>query len=261
MDAIYTYVVSWDYILLLFLRVSALVFSSPIFGRRNIPAAAKTVYSLAIAYLFFMILPAPVDLDYNDDIVLFVLICIKEILFGIVMAYVLNLFFTLVFTAGQIIDMQLGFGMVNVFDVQSNLNVPLMGNFFNMIMLLVFFAVDGHTRLVEMIYISLVRVPIGSAVFSDNLVWLALELFVRCFLLAFYVALPSVSAGMLGEISLGIMMKSMPQLNAFSIGLPMRVVLGLVVILIVLPVYINFCGQLFDEMFVGLDNMFAALAG
>lgn len=252
---------NWDYIVLLFLRVSALIFSSPIFGRNNIPQVAKLGLCCALAYVFYKAVPLAEPLDYNDDIIFFALLCIKELLFGLVLGYVVNLFMTLVFTAGQMIDMQMGFGMVNVFDVQSNLSIPVTGNLLNIMMLLIFFAVNGHHRLIELLYVTVQRVPVGSVVFSAALGTTALELFAKSFLLAVYVALPMIGAGLLTQFCLGVIIKAMPQMNAFSIGLPLEVVLGFIVLLMVLPVYVSFADTIFNEMFAGLDNMFAALAG
>lgn len=255
------YIQNWDYILLLFLRVSALIFSSPIFGRNNVPRVAKLGLCFALTYVFFMAVPQAEPLAYNDDIFFFLLLCVKELLLGLVMGYVLNLFFTLAFTAGQIIDMHMGFGMVNVFDPQSNLNIPVTGNFLNIILLIVFFVINGHYKLVELLYHTVVQIPIGSTVFSASIATVAIELFVKAFLLAIYVALPMIGAGLLSEACLGILIRAMPQMNAFAIGMPLKVILGFIVLAIILPIYVGFTDVIFDSMFAGLDNMFAALAG
>jgi flagellar biosynthetic protein FliR len=261
MGYINNWLAHWDYLLLLLLRVSALIFSSPIFGRRNIPVIARIGYCACIAYLFFVSVPQTQPLDYHDDLMLYVLLCVKELLFGLVLGYVLNAFFTLTFTAGQLIDMQMGFGLVNVFDPQSNLSIPMVGNFLNIVMLLVFFAVNGHHRLIQILYLTVVRIPIGSVEFSPSLALVAVELFSQTFLLALSVALPIVVSGLMGEALMGVITRSVPQINVFMIGLPLKVVLGFVILLATLPVYVNFLPQIFEQMYIGLDNMFGALMG
>lgn len=252
---------NWDFFLLLFLRVSGLIFSSPIFGRRNIPTVAKIGYCACITYVFYLAVPQYQALDYNDDMFIYVLLCIKELLFGLVMGYVLNLFFTLTFTAGQMIDMQMGFGMVNIFDVQSNLSVPMTGNFLNIILLVTFFAVNGHRRLIEILYVSVVKIPVGDVVFDPSMGWVAAELFINAFLIAMMVAMPLIASGLLIQACLGILMKVVPQMNAFSIGLPMQVVIGFIVMSAFIPIYVNFTSYIFDQMFLGLDQMFTLMAG
>ena len=261
MEYINNWLAHWDYILLLLLRVSGLIFSSPIFGRRTIPVIARIGYCACIAYLFYVSVPQTQPILYNDDLLLYVLLCVKELLFGLVLGYVLNVFFTLTFTAGQLIDMQMGFGLVNVFDPQSNLSIPMVGNFLNIIMILVFFAMNGHHRLIQILYLTVVRLPVGAVEFSPGLALVAVELFAQTFVLALSVALPIVISGLLGEALMGVITRSVPQINVFAIGLPLKVVLGFVILLAMLPVYVGFLPQIFDQMYVGLDNMFAALMG
>lgn len=259
MDIFATLFSDWDFFLLLFLRVSGLIFSSPIFGRKNIPNVVKIGYCACMAYVFYTAVPQMQELNYNDDILIYVLLCIKELLFGLILGYVLNLFFTLTFTAGQLIDMQMGFGMVNVFDVQSNLSIPMVGNFLNIVMLVTFFAVNGHHRLIQILYVSVVKMPVAATVFDPNIGWVAAQLFVEAFLLAVIVAIPIIASGLLGEACLGILMKVVPQMNAFSIGLPMKVILGFMVLGAVIPIYVHFTSYIFDQMYLGIDRMFTML--
>ncbi len=220
---------------------------------------------MCIAVLFFSTIPQIEEqrqaLNYGDDTLLYIFLCLKELLFGMILGYVLNLFFTIAFTAGQMIDMQMGFGMVNVFDVQNNLSIPMVGNFLNIIMLLVFFVVRGYEQLLRIMYISVVKIPIGDVVFNPNIGLVALELFVQSFLLAVIIAMPIVASGLLGEACFGIMMRMVPQMNAFSIGIPIKIILGFLVLFALLPVYVAFMPQVFEQMFAGLERMFNTLTG
>ncbi|WP_066683547.1 flagellar biosynthetic protein FliR [Christensenella intestinihominis] len=257
---------NWEFFLLLFLRVSGLIFTSPIFGRNNIPNIVKIGYCACIAVLFFMsidqIAMQMTAFDYGGDILLLILLCIKELLFGMVLSFVLNLFFQLIsFTAGQMIDMQMGFGMVNVFDVQSNLSIPMIGNFLNLLMLMVFFSIRGYEYLIRIMALSIEKIPIGGVTFNPQIGWVALELFIQAFLLAAIVAMPIVASGLLGEACFGIMMRMVPQMNAFSIGIPIKIILGFLVLFAVIPVYVTFMPQVFDQMFAGMEQMFSTLTG
>lgn len=265
MDFFTVFAQNWDFYLLLFLRVSGLIFSSPIFGRRNIPNVVKIGYCICISLLFLQSIPQISEqmqaFDYHDDTLIYIFLCIKELLFGVILGYVLNLFFNLTFTAGQLIDMQMGFGMVNVFDVQNNISIPMVGNFLNILMLLVFFATRGYERLLKIMYLSIEKIPIGQVSFNANIGWVALELFIQAFLLAVIVAMPIIASGLLGEACFGILMRMVPQMNAFSIGIPVKIVLGFLVLFAMIPVYVAFMPQVFDQMFAGLEQMFSALTG
>lgn len=250
-----------DYFILVMLRASGLVISSPIFGRVNVPVMARIGLGLALGYLFFIRFPQTVDIYYNT-LIGFVLLCAAELLLGMALAYVTNIFFSLTaFAAGQLIDMQVGFGIVNVFDAQNQTQVPMMGNVLNIMMLLVFFLVDGHLRLVEIVYMTIDRMPVGSLVISGAIGMAALEVFTRAFLLGIMMALPILASGLTLEIGFGMMMRAVPQIHMFVVGIPLKMLVGLTVFSITLPVFAGFTERIFSELWFGLEYMFGAFVG
>lgn len=250
-----------DLALLLFLRVSGLIMSSPLFGRRNIPNMAKIGFCAAITYLFFVETVPITEVLVYENVLTFVLMCLKELMFGVILGYISYLFMNLTFTAGQLIDMQMGFGMVSVLDVQSNISVPVTGNLLNIAILLTFFGVNGHLRLIQVVHSTVVNVPLGQVTLSPNMAYAAVQVFSTSFLLAANVAFPIIAAGLLTEIALGVIIRSVPQLNIYSVGFPTKIAVGFVIILVTIPVFIGFTSTIFNQMFVGLERMFAALMG
>lgn len=252
---VYEYIsgTSLEYIFLLFLRVSAIIWSSPIFGRQNIPQAVKVCFSLALTYFFYIAVPQSVPV-IGGAIATFALLCALELLFGMIMGYVLTLFFSLSYTAGQIIDMQIGFGMVNVFDVQSNTSVPVSGNLINVMFMLVFFATNSHQRLFELMYDTLYMIPVGHVAFNAQIGQVIAKLFITAFLLAVRMALPVIASGLLAEAVLGMILRTVPQMNVFVIGMPLKVLIGLAMLLIIMPAYVGFTGEAFENMFSGMRH-------
>ena len=252
---------SADYFILLMFRVGGIVVSSPIFGRVNIPQTAKICFSLSLGYLFYLIFPQTVGIAYTT-LIGFVLLCAMELFLGIALSYVTNIFFALVaFTGGQIIDMQIGFGIVNVYDQQNNMQAPVMGNIINMMLLIVFFAVNGHHRLIEIMYLAISRMPIGTLVFNPNIGMVALEIFARAFLLGIMMALPILASGLTLEIAFGLLMRAVPQIHMFVVGIPLKMFVGMFIFVATLPVYVGFSTRIFDEMFIGIERIFAVFVG
>lgn len=249
-----------DYFVLLLVRVGALFLSSPIFGRKNIPGMAKIGFMGALAYLFFAIGPDPAPLSYATLFEFFLLI-FKEILIGVALAYVVNLFFALTFTAGQIIDMQIGFGVVNVYDPQNNTQIPLVGNLLNLVLLIVFFLTDGHQRLIYILYLTLEALPVGSLRIAPGIGLTTLEVFANAFTLGVMVALPVIASGLILEILFGALMRTVPQMNMFVVGIPLKTLLGFIMLGILLPVFVTFSDRIFSQMFAAIDQMFGALRG
>lgn len=249
-----------DYFALMFIRVTALIISSPIFGRRGIPNVTKIGLCLALTFLLFSAAP-PDDPVRYAGLGQYVLLCVQELLFGLIMGYVTTLFFSTVQTAGQVIDMQMGFGMVNVFDVQSNISVPVTGNLLNLMITMIFFAIDGHHKLIYILAGTFTNIPVGQVVINPALGYAALEVFILSFTLAVNVALPYILSGLLGELILGFVVRMTPQMNVFVVGMPLKVLLGLIVMLTMLPIYSSFSNILFENMYESINYMLKGLAG
>jgi len=252
---------SADYFILILLRVSGLVIASPIFGRINIPQMAKIGLVVALSYLFFTIFPQTTAPEYST-LLGYLLICLEELLLGVALAFVTNIFFALTsFTAGQIIDMQIGFGIVNVYDIQNNTQIPMMGNILNLLLLIVFFAVDGHKTLIEIIYLTMNRMPVGTLTFTPGIGLVALEIFTKAFKLGVMMAMPVLACGLTMEIILGVLMRLVPQIHMFVVGIPLKMIVGLIVFAATLPIFAGFSNRIFTEMFNGVENMFALFVG
>ena len=256
-----TILLSADYFILLMFRMGGLVLSSPIFGRVNVPMVAKVGLLLSLGYLMFNIFPQTVAIQYST-LIGFVLVCAGELLLGMALAYVTNVFFSLTaFTAGQLIDMQVGFGIVNVFDAQNNTQVPMMGNVLNIMFILTFFAVNGHLRLIEIVYLTIERMPVGTLIMSPAIGLTVVEIFLRSFLLGVMMALPIIASGLTIEMGFGMLMRAVPQIHMFIVGIPLKMLVGLTLFSITLPVFGRFSARVFDELYQAIEKMFANFVG
>lgn len=249
-----------DYFALTLIRVSALVVSSPIFGRKNLPNMVKILLCVTLTGVLYSTWESIPVLSYRG-VLEYIVLCAKELLFGLILGYVTTLFFSLAQTAGQAIDMQMGFGMVNVLDAQSNLSVPMMGNFLYIVLLAAFFAVNGHRQLLYILLSTFRNIPVGQVSLNPMLGYSALEVFALSFGLVINIAMPVVAAGLVAEVFMGFVVRTTPQLNIFVVGIPLKILLGFVVLLLVLPVYVNFTEELFARMFESIDYMIKGLAG
>ncbi|MGI6160413.1 MAG: flagellar biosynthetic protein FliR [Christensenellales bacterium] len=218
MDAIIAEVSrNFEGLLLIFIRVSALLYASPVFGRKAIPAMAKAGLCAFIAYIVFGAYTIPV-IRYAG-LWHYAMLCILELMFGVALGYITTLFFSVAQTAGHAIDMQMGFGMVNVFDVQSNISVPMSGNFLNIILLIAFFGAGGHRQLIAILLATFNTVPPGQVAISAAAGAAALKFFCLAFVMALNVAMPIIASGLLGELIMGFVVRTVPQMNIFVVGI------------------------------------------
>ena len=133
----------------------------------------------------------------------------------------------------------------------------MMGNVLNIMMILLFFMVDGHLRLIEILYLTVDRMPIGTLVFSPNIGITAVEVFTRSFLLGVMMALPIIASGLTIEMAFGMMMRAVPQIHMFIVGIPLKMLVGIILFIVTLPVYATFSNRVFIELFEGVEKMFA----
>ena len=112
-----------------------------------------------------------------------------------------------------------------------------------------------------MVYLTVDRMPIGTLVFSPLVGLTALELFMRAFVLGVMMALPIIASGLTIEIGFGMLMRAVPQIHMFIVGIPLKMLVGLILFAITLPVFGAFTSRVFNELFLGIEKMFANFIG
>jgi flagellar biosynthesis protein FliR len=234
--------------LLVFFRMAALFVVSPIFGRQNIPSYYKIGFSFMLALILVNTLKIQeVSITHIYD---FVLLVFKEIMVGLLIGFVAYIIFTSIYLAGQMVDMQVGFGMVSVLDPVTNLQVPVTSNFYFILSMLVFTALNGHHILIRAVFQSYEILPIGQAAFTTQLKSDMLVLFGDIFILGFKIGAPVLAAIILTDVALGILSKTVPQLNVFMVGMPLKILLGIAVIVVTIPMFLN----VVEMMIRGMDE-------
>lgn len=236
-----------DVFLLVFIRMTGLFVIAPIFGRRNIPVYFKIGFSFFLALMLVNTVTVP-DMSKYTDIFQFAFLVFKEFITGVTIGYVCYLVFTAIYVAGQLIDMQIGFGMVNVIDPLSNIQVPITSNFYSILAMLIFLTVNGHHVLIRAIYNSYTSIPLGGALFSKNLMNDVLNVFGNIFVIGFKIAAPITAAILISDIALGVISKTIPQINVFVVGMPLKIILGIVVMIVTIPMFIMLLEMLFNDM-------------
>jgi flagellar biosynthetic protein FliR len=151
--------------------------------------------------------------------------------------------------AGQIIDMQVGFGMINVLDPTMNTQVPLIGNFMYIITTILFLAIDGHHILLAALYKSYSILPINGFAFTEAMVNNITVIFAEVFVIGFKISIPVIAAALLAEVALGVLSRTVPQMNVFIVGIPLKIGIGLLTLYIMMPVFIQIMTVIFDRMY------------
>lgn len=232
--------------LLIFVRMTGLFVIAPIFGRRNIPVYLKVGFSFMLALMLAS--STTVQSAEFKNIYEFFLLVLKEFLVGVTLGYVSYLIFNSIYVAGQLIDMQVGFGVVNVIDPLSNMQVPITATFYFIFSMLIFLLCNGHHILIRGLFDSFELIPIGKGAFEINLLDDILRIFANVFTVSFKISAPILAAILISDVALGIISKTVPQLNVFMVGMPLKIALGLAVMVLTLPMFIHLIGNLVNVM-------------
>ncbi len=232
--------------LLVLVRVTGLFIATPIFSRNNIPNTLKVSFAVLLS---FVLLNAINSNLVNYGIFDFTILIVKELAIGLVIGFISYLFFTSLYLAGQVIDMQIGFGMVNVLDPQSNIQIPIMGSFYYILAILVFLTIDGHYFLIEALTSSFEYVPIGHFVFTENILKQLTVILGQTLIIGFKISSPVLATIFLADVLLGILARTMPQMNVFIVGMPLKVSVGIVTIVVSLPLFFIALQHIFNNMY------------
>lgn len=239
-------------LLLILTRVSAMFVLSPILGRQNIPAMLKLGFSLLVALIMINFYPPTAPYPFENVIGLLLSI-VSELVVGFIIGFITILFFTLVYTAGHIIDMQIGFTMAQMYDTSANTQMPISAGLLNIVMIQCFLASGGLTRLIGIVMRTFEYIPVGGAAFPASLAGMVLDTFAKCFVLSINVAMPVLASALLAEIGLGIIVRTAPQMNVFVVGIPIKVIIGLLMLFLTVPMFVSATGSIFDMMYDAID--------
>ena len=223
--------------LLIFIRMTGLFILSPIFGRNNLPAVFKIGFSFFLAIIFVNVNDIPI-VSMSSNITLYALYIIKELIVGLVIGYATYVIMSAIYLAGQMIDMQVGFGSVNVLDATSNIQVPLTSNFYYMYIILIFITLNGHFFIIQALFRSFELIPIDSLGFNANFTPELIDIMQQMFEIALRIAAPIIATIFVADVVLGVLSRTIPQMNVFQLGMPLKVIVGLAVIMVTF-VYAN----------------------
>lgn len=247
-----------DIYMLVFARIAGILLMNPLISRNTIPSALKMGIILCTTVLITPIVPIPEE--YETGTFDFLLNFGKEIFAGFLLGYVFNIFYYMLMTAADVLDTNFGFAMAKVFDPATNIQSAFTSNLMNVMFILYFFATDSHLTLISLAISSFDFVPIVFEGFSLlSAATFAIDIFSSAFALAMKLAIPFIAAEFILEISMGILMKLIPQIHVFVIEFQLKILMAIALLLIManpIAVFIdNYITIIFDTMQGALESI------
>ncbi len=218
--------------LLVLARVGGIFTSAPVFGNTHVAPRVRIAIALGLTLVF---LPLA---KYNPgrlDFMPFAFSVLKEALVGVVMGFLVAMVFAAIQMAGAYVDLIVGFGFANVVDPMIQQQNAVIGQLQNLAATLLFLAINGHHLVIRGLADSFSVMPLGEGTFSPQAAGGLMALFATIFMAALKIAAPIVGAVFLTDVSLGVLARTVPQLNVFVVGFPAKLAVALFVVIMVMP--------------------------
>jgi flagellar biosynthetic protein FliR len=201
----------------------------PLFGERLVPIRVKLAISFFLALLLFPVIPATA-VHLADNVLDYSLQMAGEILIGVILGLAPRLILAGIQLAGQVIGFQMGFAIANIVDPVTSAQVSIIAELYYLIAMLMFLAFDFHHILIGALVESFTLVSPLGFVLRGELVGSLAQFSGNLFLVSVKIGAPVIVALTLLNVSLGIVSRTVPQINIFIVGFPVQIMVGLLFI-------------------------------
>jgi flagellar biosynthetic protein FliR len=209
-------------------RVSAFFMTVPVIGTHLVPPRIRMALAVLICFLIQPFLPQQPAMDLSVSALG---IIFQQTIIGFAMGFSLQIVFHVFVLAGQVISMQMGLGFASMNDPMNGVSVAVLSQFYLMLAMLLYLGIGGHLITIRALVESFTIMPVnGYMMFNAQSAWYLVSTASWMFGSALLISLPAVTALLVVNIAFGVMTRSAPQLNIFSLGFPMTLLFGLVVV-------------------------------
>lgn len=242
-------------VFLVTVRFAALFLLTPLFAVAQIPVRVRVLFLLALAFVMVAGLgtvqvATPLGMAELLQAVFNELIVGAALAFGVFAAFAAFLF------GGRILDFQMGFGVANLIDPATNTQGPLLGTALNMMAVIIFFLLNGHHMMIRGLAYSLEKIPPGAPVRALSLEAIVSQFGVM-FIYGLAVVAPAVFTLLLLDVGMAVAARTMPQVNMFIIGFPLKIFMGLVM----LALSLNYMGPLLEKIYASIFHYWQQVIG
>lgn len=239
--------IDFEYILLITVRIASFVFVAPFFSQRGVPAQAKIGMSFLTAVILFGVVPPPEKVF--TGVLGYGVAVFKEGITGLLIGYAAYICNSIVVFAGNIIDMDIGLSMAQQYSMDMNMQMTATGNIYYYMIFALFISTGMDRYLLRVVCDSFYVVPIGGAVFEWDSLLLSMTTYMGdLFVIGFRIFLPIYAVMLIMNCILGVMAKVAPQMNMFSIGIQLKILVGFAVLYLMVFLFPSVADMVFDEI-------------
>lgn len=249
-----------EFYLLVATRVSCFVFTAPFFSTQNVPRRAKVGFSLLVAFLLYRFVVPHYVLQYNT-IPGYASLVLKEATAGLLLGFSTNLCMYIMQFVGTLSDMDIGLSMVSFFDPVTRVNTGFTGTLYQYSLLLILCVTDMYQWILRAFVDSYKLIPTGRIEFNVDSLFESMAGFMTDYIvIGFRIFLPIFGVMLLLNAVLGIMAKIAPQVNMFSVGMQLKILVGLGVLFLTIGMLPSISDFIFSEMKVMFERFVGGMA-
>ena len=247
-------------LLVCLMRTGGFMFTAPVFGSRFIPAMVRVWFAVVVAFVLIHAVSPAESLPPFGTIGYFAL-GVREVMLGLLMGFVSMLFIQGVEFAGHLVGLQMGLGTSMIFDPMTSNEVSVVGTFKSMLAVTLFLVMNGHHVLLSSLAWSYKAIPISLAGLPGAAAANIISASASVFTVALRIAVPALSALFMAEVGLALLAKTVPQMNVFVVGFPVKIAIGLGVIGLSIPYFSYILAKAMNAGASDLRSLLGALAG
>lgn len=237
--------------LLVVARLSGLFLLAPVFSSRMIPGRIKIMALLVLAFTMTPIVTAGSPTSLPTDGVHLAVLMLKESLIGLALGFAVSIVFSAVQVAASLIDTSIGFSLANIIDPLNNTQASIFGSFYSMVTTLSFLALNGHHFMLAGFTRSFDLIPVEMMPRFEKMLDNAASIFLELFVMAFQIAAPVLITLLLADVVLGVVSRVVPQMNVFFVGIPLKIGVGMLAIIVALPGFVGFFENRVSDVVTG----------
>lgn len=241
-------------------RTSGIFFISPFLGSLNVAYRFRAGAAILLATILFPVVVKMYVVETPANVWMFAFTVAKELFIGWLIGLVGYITLAAVNMAGKIMDMQVGFAVVQMMDPTTQQQSGMIGTFLYNLTIIYFVITNGHHVIISALAESFRVIPLDSMVWNTSLPQLITDLTAGIFMNGMKIAMPVTFAILLTNVGMGILARTMPQMNIFVVGIPLQLTIGTSMLSMILPFYILFLDVIFNEMYANISIALKSLA-
>ena len=245
---------------LIFLRIGGILFTLPIFGDEPTPVRVRIFFSIAIAFVLYPVIMPEWFTGFPTSILDLFVMSIKELLIGLMVGFIARIVFDAIIMASSIVGYQMGFGTANLLVPDANIQMNSFTAMHRIFLMLIFLSLNLHHMYIMAIADSFRLIPSNMASFGGEIGTLMISVSAGLFVTAVQLSAPVLVALMFTMAALGLVARTVPQMNIFTMSFPTSFFVGLLIYIASMPYFPEMVKKLFSENYNSIGTMFQQMS-